>query len=86
MEPGQWDAGATGHHPNGKGGILYCVVARGATVLARLSLVKILQVICAIYGTPPLVLHFTGMLRVLETLRKSVTWCWQRLVWVWVLR
>ena len=37
MEPGQWDAGAAGHHPNGKGGILYCVVARGATVLARCS-------------------------------------------------
>ena len=92
MDPGHGvAAGADGAVAQpGKGGILYCVVARGATVLARLSLVKILQVICAIYGTPPLVLHFTlwitGMLRVLETLRKSVTWCWQRLVWVWVSR
>ena len=88
MDPGHGvAAGADGAVAQpGKGGILYCVVARGATVLARLSLVKILQVICAIYWTPPLVLHFTlwitGMLRVLETLRKSVTWCWQRLVWV----
>ena len=84
MDPGHGvAAGADGAVAQpGKGGILYCVVARGATVLARLSLVKILQVFCAIYGAPPLVLHFTGMLRVLETLRKSVTWCWQRLVWV----
>ena len=37
MEPGQGGAGAAGL-PSGKGGILYCVVARGATVLARLSL------------------------------------------------
>jgi len=36
MEAGQGVAGAAGHLPsNGKGGILYCVVARGATVLAR---------------------------------------------------
>ena len=34
MEPGQGGAGAAGL-PSGKGGILYCVVARGATVLAR---------------------------------------------------
>ena len=34
MEAGQGVAGAAG---NGKGGILYCVVARGATVLARCS-------------------------------------------------
>ena len=34
MEPGQGGAGAALPHP-GKGGILYCVVARGATVLAR---------------------------------------------------
>ena len=37
MEPGQGGAGAAGL-PSGKGGILYCVVARGSTVLARLSL------------------------------------------------
>ena len=38
MEAGQGVAGAAGHLPsNGKGGILYCVVARGATVLARCS-------------------------------------------------
>ena len=37
MEPGQGGAGAAGL-PSEKGGILYCVVARGATVLARLSL------------------------------------------------
>ena len=37
MEPGQGGAGAAGNLPNGKGGILYCVVARGATVLARCS-------------------------------------------------
>ena len=37
MDPCEGGAGATGHLPNGKGGILYCVIARGATVLARLS-------------------------------------------------
>ena len=54
MDPGHGAAaGADGAVAQpGKGGILYCVVARGATVLARLSLVKILQVIYAIYGTP----------------------------------
>jgi len=35
MDPCEGGAGATGHLPNGKGGILYCVIARGATVLAR---------------------------------------------------
>ena len=37
VSQGRMEPGATGHHPNGKGGILYCVVARGATVLARCS-------------------------------------------------
>ena len=56
MDPGHGvAAGADGAVAQpGKGGILYCVVARGATVLARLSLVKLLQVICTIYGTPPM--------------------------------
>ena len=41
MDPGQGGAGAAGHLLNGKGGILYCVVARGATVLARFSLKRV---------------------------------------------
>ena len=36
---GQGGAGAALPHP-GKGGILYCVVARGATVLARCDRIK----------------------------------------------
>ena len=52
MDPGhRVAAGADGAVAQpGKGGILYCVVARAATVLARLSLVKILQVISTAFS------------------------------------
>ena len=74
MEPGSDlpGGGAGSLTSPGRGGILYCVIARGTTVLARFS--------CLVsYGRCGwFIIQSSGMPHVLETLQRSVILFWRR--------
>ena len=74
MEPGSDlpSGGAGSLTSPGRGGILYCVIARGTTVLARFS--------CLVsYGRCGwFIIQSSGMPHVLGTLQRSVILFWQR--------
>ena len=74
MEPGSdlTGGGAGSLTSPGRGGILYCVIARGTTVLARFS--------CLVFYSRCgwFFIQSSGMPHVLETLQRSVILFWRR--------